>query len=371
MNSLKNTHYDRVKNYVKTTLSTVAKDADQLGEFPDSLWHDLCQKYSIFNAIQQLNGTTFDTLFLEFIRLIATEYPALAAIALTQGYYGVLPIHLFGSKEQKEKYLSKMISGECVVGLGYSEFGKQGINNIETVATQTTSGFILNGCKSRISNAKEADVFLILAKVHLLNGEEDYGFFIVDSSLEGVTVGDNIIKEGLQSMSLAQVDFNNVTLPPSTLLGDILNGRIQWAFLVNHMQLGLSAISIGIAVGAFKKGLKFVKVKRGFGKRLIDADFHQCLFANLYNKVCSAETYFDAVNTTEVFGHLFISRIKLYTTEVAIEVTDEIQRLIGPIQKNELQDIQRFINDARLIEHYGESGDSIRKNIAKAWLKEE
>lgn len=367
----KNEQYNTIKKYVKSILRTVAQDADQLGEFPNDLWHELCNQYGVFHSIQQLDGTTFDTWFLEIIRLIATEYPSLAAIALTQGYYGVLPIHLFGSIQQQETYLTQMISGDCIVGLGYSEFGKHEIDHLETLAIQTEDGFILNGCKARVSNAGEADVFLILARVRLLNGEEDFGFFIVDRDLEGVTVGENIAKEGLRSMSLAQVSFNDVKLQASTLLGDVLNGKVQWAFLVNHMQLGLSAISIGIAVGAFKKGLKFVKIKRGFGKRLIDADFHQYLFANLYNKVCSAETYFDSINTTEVFGHLFISRIKLYTTEVAIEVTEEMQRLIGPIQKNELQDIQRFINDARLIEHYGESGDSIRKNIAKTWLKEE
>lgn len=365
------TQYDTIKHYVKSTLRQVAQEYDQRGEFPYTLWQELSETYAVFKSIEQLNGTTFDTLFLECVRLIATEYPALAAIVLTQGYYGVLPIHLFGSTHQKSTYLEKLMTGECIAGLGYSEFGKKGIDGLETIAYQTKDGFTLTGCKARVSNAKEAHVFLVLAKVRLLNGEEDFGFFIVDRHLNGVTVGENVDKDGLQSLSLAPVTFDKVHLSSLALLGDVLNGKVQWAFLVNHMQLGLSSISIGIALGAFKKGLQFVKVKRGFGKRLIDVDFHQYLFANLYNKVCSAETYFDAINKNETFGHLFISRIKLYTTEVAIEVTDEIQRLIGPVQKNELQAIQRFITDAQLIEHYGESGDSIRKNIAQQWLKEE
>lgn len=366
-----NEHYQAIENYVNNTLKQVSQDYDERGEFPHALWTELCQTHGIFHSIAELNGMQFDTVFLELIRLIATQYPALAAIVLTQGYYGIAPIHLFGSKQQQEKYLKKLISGDSIAGLGYSELGRSGIDGMETTALQTETGWVLNGKKSSISNAKEADVFLILSKVCLLDGTQDIGFFIIDRHLNGVEVAGEIEKEGLNSLSLAPVIFNNVHLEDTALLGGVLNGKVQLDYLVSHMQLGLSSISIGIAQGAFDRGLEFVKIKRGFGKRLIDVDYHQYLFANLYNKVCSAETYFNSINSQEVIGHLFISRIKLYTTEVAIDLTDEIQRLIGPIQKAELQSIQRFITDAQLIENYGESGNSIRKKIAKSWVEEE
>ncbi|MBS4761239.1 acyl-CoA dehydrogenase family protein [Carnobacteriaceae bacterium zg-ZUI252] len=363
--------YYQLEQYVKSTLRQVAQQYDENGQFPFALWQHLCHEHHIFDSIVELTGATFDTVFLEMIRLIATEYPALAAIALTQGYYGVASIHYFGSSQQKEKYLSRLISGDLISALGYSEYGKKDIYRMETVATQTENGWIINGEKPRVSNAKEAGVFLVLAKAKLLNGQEDFGLFIVDRDLDGVTVGKSFDKDGLQSMSVASVLLDNVVLSTDDLLGGVLNGKIQWEFLINHMHLGLSSISIGIAVGAFKKGLRFVSVKRGFGKRLIDVDYHQYLFANMYNKVCSAETYFDSLNCTESFGHLLISCIKLYTTEVAIEVSEEVQRLIGPIDKEEAIRMIRLINDAQLIEHYGETGNSIRKNIVQSWLKEE
>ena len=83
-------------------------------------------------------------------------------------------------------------------------------------------------------------------------------------------------------------------LPENALLGDELAGDVQFANIIKNMQLGLSAIALGVAEGAFNKGIEFAKVRRGFGKRLIDVEIHQNKFADLYNKLCSAEAYFDS-----------------------------------------------------------------------------
>lgn len=115
-------------------------------------------------------------------------------------------------------------------------------------------------------------ILLVLAKVQEANGQDGYGFFIVDTTRPGVAFGDDITKPGLQGLPVNSVTFDQVKLPEDSLLGLTLNGESQLNDIIKKLQLGLSAISIGIAEGAFEKGLAFVKVKRGFGKRLIDAD---------------------------------------------------------------------------------------------------
>ncbi|KAA9302772.1 hypothetical protein CYK11_08810 [Streptococcus anginosus] len=93
-------------------------------------------------------------------------------------------------------------------------------------------------------------------------------------------------------------------------------------------------------------------------------------FADLYNKLCSAEAYFDSYPSQIEEDAKFVSRIKLYTTKVAIEISDEILRLIGPLQKFDKVNIKRYLKDAETIENYGRSGNSIRREIAERWLKE-
>lgn len=159
-------------------------------------------------------------------------------------------------------------------------------------------------------------------------------------------------------------------LPENALLGDELAGDVQFANIIKNMQLGLSAIALGVDEGAFNKGIEFAKVKRGFGKRLIDVEIYQNKFADLYNKLCSAEAYFDSYPSQIEEDAKFVSRIKLYTTKVAIEISDEILRLIGPLQKFDKVNIKRYLKDAETIENYGRSGNSIRREIAERWLKE-
>ena len=143
-------------------------------------------------------------------------------------------------------------------------------------------------------------------------------------------------------------------------MGDELAGDVQFANIIKNMQLGLSAIALGVAEGAFNKGIEFAKVRRGFGNK----------FADLYNKLCSAEAYFASYPSQIEEDAKFVSRIKLYTTKVAIEISDEILRLIGPLQKFDKVNIKRYLKDAETIENYGRSGNSIRREIAERWLKE-
>ena len=215
-----------------------------------------------------------------------------------------------------------------------------------------------------------ADILLILAKVKEQSKEETYGLFIVDPNDSDVLIGEQIEKSGLIGLPLSSVTLENVLLPKHALLGGELLGDVQFANIIKNMQLGLSAIALGIAEGAFKKGLEFAKVKREFGKRLIDVEVHQHKFADLYNKLCSAEAYFDSYPSQIEEDAKFVSRIKLYTTKVAIEISDEIIRLIGPFQKFDKINIRRYLKDAEIIENYGRSGNSIRREIAERWLKE-
>ena len=183
-------------------------------------------------------------------------------------------------------------------------------------------------------------------------------------------IGEQIEKQGLLGLPLSSVTLDKVNLPETALLGGGLAGNEQFNDIIKNMQLGLSAVALGVAEGAFHKGLEFARVKRGFGKRLMDVELHQYKFADLYNKICAADAYFSSYPNQIEEDSKFVARIKLYMTKVALEVTDEILRLIGPLQKFDHVNIKRYFKDAEIIENYGRSGNSIRKEIAERWLKE-
>ena len=258
-----------------------------------------------------------------------------------------------------------------MAGLGFSEgYLGENLELMNTTATKTSNGWRLSGKKSIVSNCRFTDILFIFAKVENDEKKPSFGFFIVDTKDPGVYFGEDIPKQGLKGLPICSVSFDDIELSEDSLLGMTLAGQEQLNDFVRKLQLGLSAVSIGISEGAFEKGLSFLKVKRGFGKRLIDATIYQHQFADLYTKLCAAEAYFNSYKNQMLDDSLYVSQIKLFTTKVAIEISEEIIRLIGPLQAQDKSPIDRYLKDAKTIESYGKSGDSIRKRIAHQWLKE-
>ena len=360
-----------LKADVKVLIRDYFKSREDEQQFPRELLYQFIEQFDIFSLLLDSQDSVLRTEFLTFIRLISKDFPAFSAVLLTQACYGIYPILQYGSQEQKSRYVEPLVRGEILAGLGFSE-GKlmESLEVIATTARKTEAGWSLTGKKSIVSNCRYTDILLILAKVEETNGEDGYGFFIVDTTRPGVAFGDDIAKPGLQGLPVNSVTFDRVILPEDSLLGLTLNGETQLNDIIKKLQLGLSAISLGISEGAFEKGLAFVKVKRGFGKRLIDATVYQNQFVDLYTKLCAAESYFASYKDRMKADSLFVSQIKLYTTKVAIEISEEIIRLIGPLQTLDDIPIDRYLKDAKTIEIYGKSGDSIRKRIAAQWIKE-
>ena len=275
-----------IDSYTNTAIKNYVKSHDESTYFPKEMWDELTNEMDIFLPILSEENHTLSSDFITFIRKIANEFAALSAILLTKGCYGIYSILNFGTAEQKELYLEKLLKGNCIAGLGFCEYKHlNGLEDLETYATKTEQGWYLSGKKAMISNSSVADILLILAKVKEQSKEETYGLFIVDPNDSDVLIGEQIEQSGLIGLPLSSVTLENVLLPKHALLGGELLGDVQFANIIKNMQLGLSAIALGIAEGAFKKGLEFAKVKREFGKRLIDVEVHQHKFADLYNKL--------------------------------------------------------------------------------------
>lgn len=356
---------------LRNLLLPYLRNREDENQFPKELLSKFIDKYNIFSSCvdSQLDGSTVP--FLTLIRLIAKYFPAFSTILLTQAYYGIYPFMRFGTIDQQSHYLESLVKGERLVGLGFSE-GKsmESLSVIETTAAKTATGWRLSGEKSIVSNCRFADILLILAKIEADGEKDSFGFFIVDTRDPGVVIGDDISKPGLKGLPISSVAFDNVLLTQDRLLGLSLSGAEQLNDILQKLQLGLSAVSLGVAEGAFEKGLSFVKVKRGFGKRLLDATVYQYQFADLYTKLCSAKAYFNSYQDNMRDALLFVCQIKLYTTKVALEISEDIIRLMSPLHTVEDIPIDRYLKDAKTLEMYGKSGDSIRKRIACQWLKE-
>ena len=207
-----------LSSYVNTAIRDYMKKHDESVEFPQEIWEVMTTDLDIFSPILSEDDQALASDFISSIRMISNEFPALSTILLTQGCYGVYPILKFGTGQQKERYLDKLVKGTCKAGLGFSESKHlNSLADLETYAIKTETGWQLSGEKAKVSNSSIADILLVLAKVREDGKPDSYGFFIVETSASGVLIGEQIEKQGLLGLPLSSVTLDNVHLPETAL----------------------------------------------------------------------------------------------------------------------------------------------------------
>ena len=178
---------------------------------------------------------------------------------------GSLPLVLFGSPEQKEKYLPKIASGEMIVAYALTEPGHgSDALGAETTAVLSDDGkyYILNGQKQFITNAGFADLFLTYAQI---DGKE-FTSFIVERQWDGVSVDEEEKKMGMHGTSTRSVIFQDVKVPVENVLGEVGRGHVVALNTLNVGRYKLGAFIVGGSKLAIAEGIKYAKGRIQFGR---------------------------------------------------------------------------------------------------------
>lgn len=182
---------------------------------------------------------------------------------------GTLPVALFGTEEQKKKYLPGLSSGEFIgaFGLTEPEAGSDALNPL-TTATLTEDGkyYLLNGSKQFITNAGFADIIFTYAKVD----EKFFTAFIVEQNWEGVSIDEEEEKMGMHGTSTRGYHFDNVKVPVENVLGEVGKGHVVALNALNMGRYKVGAICIGSAKAAFSEAVKYAKQRIQFGRPICE-----------------------------------------------------------------------------------------------------
>jgi alkylation response protein AidB-like acyl-CoA dehydrogenase len=202
---------------------------------------------------------------------------------------GTLPLALFGTEEQKNRYLSKLISGQFVGAFGLTEpgAGSDALNPL-TSATLIEGGkyYLLNGSKQFITNAGFADVIFTYAKVD----EKLFTAFIVEQNWEGVSVDEEEEKMGMHGTSTRAYHFDNVKVPVENVLGEVGKGHVVALNALNMGRYKVGAICIGSAKRAFFEAVKYAKQRVQFGKPICEFGLIKEKIARMAVRLFAAES---------------------------------------------------------------------------------
>ncbi|MDZ7261865.1 MAG: acyl-CoA dehydrogenase [candidate division KSB1 bacterium] len=364
-----------VREFALKELEPVASHIDETGEFP---WENI-KKMAELGLLgipypEKYGGAGMDTLCYS----IAVEEIArvCAATALTLAAHislGAQPIYLFGTEEQKQKYLIPLNQGKVLGAFGLTE-PEAGSDAGATKTTAVLQGdhYVLNGTKCFITNASVAQTFVVTAKTNPAAGTRGISSFIIEKGFEGFKIGKKENKLGVRGSDTAELIFENCIVPKENLLGKEGEGFKQFLTTLDGGRISIGAMALGIAQGALDKSLQYAKQRVQFNQPIAEFQAIQWMLADMATEIQAARhLVYEASILKDKETNIIkeAAMAKLYASEVAMRATTKAIQIHGGYGYCKEYQVERYFRDAKLCE-IGEGTSEIQRLvIARELLK--
>jgi len=369
-----------ISKFAKSEIQPIAKKLDQTNEFNKDIFKKMSE-LGLFGGYfpEKYNGTKLDyPTYIFLVTEVARYSPSVAVTFTVQVSLASDPIYKFGTEEQKEKYLKKMLSGELVGCFCLTEPGAgSDAANLRCTAIRNGNHYILNGTKMFITNGAVADVGVLFARttkeIDLKAKHKGISAFIVETKTPGFKANKITDELGMRGSGLAELVLEDVKVPAENLLGQEGEGfKIAMATL-DGGRAGIAAQANGIAIGAYEQVLNYVKVREQFDKPIAAFQNTQFKLAMMRTKIDASLllTHHSAVIKNiagaEKMYRRKVSEAKLFAAKVCKEVALEALQLHGGYGYIGEYAAERFLRDSVLIDIY-EGTAEIQQTVISRFL---
>lgn len=283
------------------------------------------------------------------------------------------PIYEFGTEEQKQKYLVPLAKGEKLGAFGLTESNAgTDASGQQTIAVKDGDHYILNGSKIFITNAGEADTYIVIAMTDRSQGLRGITAFIVESTFKGFSIGKKEAKMGIRGSSTCELIFEDCKVPAENMLGSEGKGFKIAMMTLDGGRIGIAAQALGIAQGAYNETVKYVKERKQFGKPLSNFQNTQFQIAEMKTKIEAARllVYSAAYKKENKMPYAQDAAMaKLFASEVAMEITTKAVQLHGGYGYTRDYPVERMMRDAKITEIYEGTSEVQKMVIAASELK--
>jgi len=310
---------------------------------------------------------------------IAIEELSRACLGVSTTYaanaLGTYPILLFGSEEQKGKYLPDIAAGERLVAFAITEANAgSDAAGIQTTARLEGNEYILNGTKQWITNGGEAEIYTIIAMTDRTKGARGASALIVEKGTPGFHFGKKEKKMGIRASSTRELIFDNCRIPKENIIAKEGYGFIVAMKTLDYSRTGVGSQGVGVAQGAFEEALKFAKHRIQFGHPIISFQSVQHMLADMAIEIEAARGLVYSVARYIDTGAKDISKdsaiAKVFATDMAMRVTTNAVQVMGGSGYMREYPVEKMMRDAKILQIY-EGTNQIQKNvIGQALIKE-
>ena len=346
----------------------LALELDRTHEFPTKIWKKAADLGFIgVHYPEEYSGQ--DLGVLENI-IIADEFCAQDSSigsAVILANFASECVLRFGSEEQKEKYLPAVAEGRMLSSGAFTEpdHGSD-ITSLDTTAVREGDDWVINGTKTFITNGGMAGFYCTMCQTDtdIQPSYRGISLILVEAEREGLSATDLGDKMGIHLMATAEINYKDVRVPVTNLIGQEGRGFYQVLEFFDESRILVAAQALGTAQGAYNRALAYVKQREQFGRKIAQFQVTQHKLADMATKIELARliTYKAAWNFDQ--GRIdpkLTSMAKMFAARTAVEVADEAIQLLGGYGYMTEYEVERFYRDAKICEIY-EGTKEIQKN---------
>ena len=290
---------------------------------------------------------------------------------------GAMPILLFGSPEQKKKYLPDIAKGKKLAAFGLTEADAgSDAGSIRTTAVRKGEGYVLNGTKQWITNGGEAEIYSIIAMTDRSKGPRGASALIVEKGTPGFDFGKKEKKMGIRASATRELVFQDCFVSKENLIAKEGMGFIVTMRTFDRTRPGVGAQGVGLAQGALDEAVRYAREREQFEKKIISFQAVQHILADMATLVEAARAlvYSVARYIDQTENPKEISKVsgmaKVFSSDVAMKVTTDAVQVFGGYGYMRDYPVEKMMRDAKILQIY-EGTNQIQRNVIGLELSKE
>lgn len=364
-----------VREFAESVIAPRSAEIDEKAKFPFDIYKEMVESGLVALPFPEKYGgggadTVTECILVEELSRVDLS----SALACMVNTLGSKPIMLGGNEEQKQKYISKITSGESLCAFGLTEAGAgSDFMGIKTRAVKQGDKYIINGTKLFISHGNISDICTVFAKTSPEPGLKSLSCFIVEKDFPGFKVGKTEHKLGIRGSETAELIFEDMEVPAENLIQVEGSG---WKLAMNTLDTsrpGVGAQGVGVAQGALDFAFKYAREREQFNQPIGNFEAIQNMLVNMAIKVEAARLLVykaaNLVSRNDKAKSMYAALSKCYGGDIAMDVTNDAVQILGGYGFTKEFPVEKMMRDAKITQIYEGTNQIQRKVISRHLLK--
>jgi alkylation response protein AidB-like acyl-CoA dehydrogenase len=343
-----------VREFAETEIRPHVREWDESQHFPRELMPKLAALGLLgIQFPEQYGGAAMSSVdYCICIEELARVDPAVALSIAAHNGLCSSHIAMFGTEEQKQKYLVPLARGEKIGAWGLTEATSgSDAAGMRTTATRARTCWVLNGSKQFTTHGRVGDILVAMAVTDRAAGSKGISAFIVERGTPGLSPGKKEDKLGMRASDTSEVLFDNCRIPADQLLGEEGQGFVNTMQVLDAGRIGIAALSVGLAQGAYEAALRYAQERKAFGKTISRFQAIQWKLADNATRIEAARLLTYRAAYLKDRGRrttLESSMAKLYASEIAVKAAEDCVQIHGGYGFVKDYPAEKFFRDVKL-----------------------